>query len=156
MSQSTSSVAASKPPQTAPVPVRVVLAAIIDADGFILVTQRVSGVHLPDAWEFPGGKAAPAEEDRDAIVRELREEVGLLIRPTACDAVASTEFAWPERRVRLSLWIVRVPGRPRVLHRAVAAHRWVPPDQLLAVPWPDANLPLLPALLDRIAHDARR
>lgn len=156
MSRSAPPGAASKSPRTAPVPVRVVLACVIDDNGFILVTRRPPGVHLPNAWEFPGGKAAPDEDDRDAVVRELREEVGLSIRPTACDAVASTEFAWPERRVRLTLWMVRVPGRPPILHQAVATHRWVPPDQLRTVPWPDANLPLLPALLDRLAHDVRR
>lgn len=54
-----------------------VVAAVIERDGRILVAQRKASAHHPLKWEFPGGKVEPGEEPRAALARELREELGI-------------------------------------------------------------------------------
>lgn len=54
-----------------------VVAAVIFDRNRVLVTQRKAGAHLAGAWEFPGGKVEPGEDPKDALVRELREELGI-------------------------------------------------------------------------------
>jgi 8-oxo-dGTP diphosphatase len=58
-------------------PAVVVVAAVIERDGRILIGQRKAGGRHPLKWEFPGGKVEPGEEPRAALVRELREELGI-------------------------------------------------------------------------------
>lgn len=55
----------------------VVVAAVLERDGKILIGQRKSGGRHPLKWELPGGKVEPGEEPRAALVRELREELGI-------------------------------------------------------------------------------
>ena len=55
----------------------VVAAALIDADGRVLIQQRPDGKAYPGMWEFPGGKVDPGETPAAALVRELREELGI-------------------------------------------------------------------------------
>jgi mutator protein MutT len=54
-----------------------VVAAVIERDGKILIAQRKPGGRHPLKWEFPGGKVEPGEDDRAALARELREELGI-------------------------------------------------------------------------------
>src|SRR5882762_5676065 len=51
--------------------------AIVDADGRVLLAQRPEGKPLAGLWEFPGGKVAPGETPEAALIRELREELGI-------------------------------------------------------------------------------
>lgn len=53
----------------------VVVAAVIERDGAVLVTRRLEGTHLAGLWEFPGGKVAPGETHAQALAREMREEL---------------------------------------------------------------------------------
>jgi 8-oxo-dGTP diphosphatase len=55
----------------------VVAAAIIVEHGRVLLTQRKPGTHLGGLWEFPGGKVEDGEDPKDALARELREELGI-------------------------------------------------------------------------------
>jgi len=77
----------------------VVLAAVIEREGRLLVTQRLQDTHLADYWEFPGGKCEPGETHEACLARELREELdaGADIGPE----ILATEYAYPERTVRL-------------------------------------------------------
>ena len=61
---------------------RVVAAAIFDTEGRVLIAQRPAGKHMAGWWEFPGGKVANGESDEHALVRELREELGIERGPT--------------------------------------------------------------------------
>ena len=49
--------------------------------GRVLIAQRPEGKHMAGWWEFPGGKVANGESDADALMRELREELGVDMRP---------------------------------------------------------------------------
>ena len=54
-----------------------VVAAVIERDGKVLICRRRSGGRHPLKWEFPGGKVEPGEDPREALARELREELAI-------------------------------------------------------------------------------
>ena len=57
--------------------VLVAAAALVDADGRVLIAQRPEGKSLAGLWEFPGGKVEPGETPEECLIRELREEIGV-------------------------------------------------------------------------------
>jgi 8-oxo-dGTP diphosphatase len=71
----------------------VVAAAILRADGRFLLQRRPLGKEHGGLWEFPGGKIEAGESAKDALVRELKEELGLIIQP---DDLQAATFATPE------------------------------------------------------------
>ena len=81
---------------------RVVAAALFDDAGRVLIAQRPEGKHMAGWWEFPGGKVAVGESDRDALVRELREELGVETRPEV--EVMTLTHEYPDRTIDLVLW----------------------------------------------------
>ncbi len=93
---------------------RVVAAALCDARGRVLIAQRPADKHMGGHWEFPGGKVGVLETEQQALIRELREELGVAARgPQFCLRLT---HAYPDRTVELSFWIVRdFAGAPRGL-----------------------------------------
>jgi len=81
---------------------RVVAAALFDEAGHVLIAQRPEGKHMAGWWEFPGGKVANGESDGEALIRELREELGVEVRPDY--EVARLRHDYPDRTVDLVLW----------------------------------------------------
>jgi 8-oxo-dGTP diphosphatase len=101
---------------------RVVAAALIDGAGCVLIAERPEGKHMAGWWEFPGGKVGAGESDRDALVRELHEELGVEAR--AEYQIASLQHEYPDRIVDLVLWRAElVAGVPRGLDGQ--ALKWV-------------------------------
>ncbi len=81
---------------------RVVAAALFDDSGRVLIAQRPEGKHMAGWWEFPGGKVASGESDGEALIRELREELGVEVRPDR--EVARLSHEYPDRTIDLVLW----------------------------------------------------
>ena len=81
---------------------RVVAAALFDAERRVLIAERPAGKHMAGWWEFPGGKVAAGETDAAALRRELREELGVDVRPD-CE-VMQLSHDYPDRVVDLVLW----------------------------------------------------
>jgi 8-oxo-dGTP diphosphatase len=122
---------------------RVVAAALFDGAGRVLIAQRPEGKHMAGWWEFPGGKVARDESDRDALVRELREELGVEARPDF--EVASLQHEYPDRIVDLVLWRTElVSGVPRGLDGQ--ALKWVDRQSLGNERLLPADAPLVDAL----------
>jgi len=122
---------------------RVVAAALFDAAGRVLIAQRPAGKHMAGWWEFPGGKVASGENDRDALVRELREELGVETRPDR--EVAGLSHEYPDRIVDLVLWRAElVSGEPRGLDGQ--ALKWVACQALGHERLLPADAPLVDAL----------
>jgi 8-oxo-dGTP diphosphatase len=92
---------------------RVVAAALVDEQGRVLIAERPAGKHMAGWWEFPGGKVASGESDAQALVRELREELGVDAHPDAEIMTLSHEY--PDRVVDLVLWRVSTAGEPQGL-----------------------------------------
>jgi len=63
--------------------VRVAAAILHRGDGKVLLAQRLPGTPYPGYWEFPGGKLEPGESARDALLRELEEELGIVVTRAA-------------------------------------------------------------------------
>ncbi len=122
----------------------VVAAALYDAEGRVLIAQRPQGRHQAGRWEFPGGKVAPGESERQALVRELREELGILV--TASRPFMRLEHSYPDRSVELSMWIVEgFAGTPRGLDGQEL--RWVAPARLGDEDLLEADQPFVEALI---------
>lgn len=126
----------------------VVAVALVDADGRILLQQRTPGRAMAGLWEFPGGKVEPGERPEAALVRELREELGIETE-AACLAPATFASAeLGERHLLLLLYICRKwHGVPQPLD--ATALKWVRPAQMFALPMPPADRPLI-GLLDAL------
>jgi len=122
---------------------RVVAAAIFDADDRVLIAQRPEGKHMAGWWEFPGGKVAQGESDAQALERELREELG--IEAHAHRQITTMTHEYPDRVVELVLWHASIAsGQPRGLDGQQI--KWVACRSLGEERLLPADLPLIPAL----------
>jgi 8-oxo-dGTP diphosphatase len=123
--------------------VLVVAGALCDARGRILIARRPAGKHMAGRWEFPGGKVTVRETEEQALIRELREELGVQVsEPQFCVRLS---HAYPDRTVELSCWIVRnFAGEPRGLDGQQL--KWVRAAQLPQEDILEADLPFIEAL----------
>ncbi len=131
-------------PSSAPAPVPVVC-AVIERDGRVLVAQRPPHKLLPLKWEFPGGKVEPGEEAADAIVREIREELGCAIHVTQ----ALPPFVHDYKTVVIEMIPFRctlAPGSPEPHPHEHVAVAWVTPAELQAYDLAAADWPVVAAL----------
>jgi 8-oxo-dGTP diphosphatase len=131
--------------QTDAAPLTVVGAAIV-RDAWLLAQQRAFPEQTAGRWELPGGRVEPGESDRDAVVRECEEELG--VRVVVHDQVG------PDVPLRHGQMVLRIYAasltEPEAVpvareHRAV---RWVDAAEVLELDWLDADLVLVPHLRD--------
>ncbi|GAB2670021.1 Nudix family hydrolase [Arenimonas aestuarii] len=130
-------------PGDRPKPVHVVAAVLRDARGRILLARRTAGRDLAGAWEFPGGKVEPGESPREALDRELHEELGVRV----LDAVplVAVPQAYPDKRILLDVYTVDAyEGTPRGRERQALA--WSPLEKLHGYPMPPADRPVVSVL----------
>ena len=120
----------------------VVLAAVIERNGLILVTRRQAGPHRAGLWEFPGGKCGPDETHEACLARELAEEIG--VRSTIGPEILVTEHTYPERTVRLHFRWCSIDDEPRsMLGQEI---RWLARAELPTLEFPEADVKLIAAL----------
>jgi 8-oxo-dGTP diphosphatase len=114
-----------------------VVGAVIVEAGRVFCTQRGTGP-LAGLWEFPGGKVEPGETAREALAREIREELGCSI--DAGQEVARTTYRYPFGDVTLTTFLCTIrTGSPRLSEHTDA--RWLLPDELTSLDWAPADLP---------------
>ena len=134
--------------ETTAMPVRlmpVVAAALIDADGRVLLQRRPPGKQMADLWEFPGGKIEPGETPEAALVRELAEELAIGVDPAALVTLTFASAGLGERHLLLLLYVVRRwQGVPQALEASALA--WVAPAAMRSLPMPPADVPLVAML----------
>jgi isopentenyl-diphosphate delta-isomerase len=101
----------------------VVATCVVRTDGLLLMTRRSAGKEFPQTWEFPGGSAISGESSRHAASRELREETGLLVEPSALRLLGRHA----EASALVDLFLAAVPGRPALTLDAVEVEdaEWV-------------------------------
>ena len=129
----------------------VVAAALIDPDGRVLIAERPPGKAMAGLWEFPGGKIEPGETPETALIRELREELGITVKPDCLAPFTFASHAYTDFHLLMPLYLCRRwDGTPAA--REHSAIKWVKPRELVAnrdaYPMPAADLPLLPMLRD--------
>ena len=128
--------------------VRVVAGALFDPDGRVLIAQRPAGKHLAGRWEFPGGKIGEDESSEMALIRELREELGVEVDAGGCRRLMTLTHAYADREVELQLYVVeRWRGALHALDGQ--ALKWVTLAALDAEDILEADRPFIEALQRR-------
>lgn len=122
----------------------IVTAAVVERDGLLLVTRRIDGTHLAGHWEFPGGKCEPGESPEECLVRELREELGVVA--AVGGEIYRTLYAYADRRLDLRFFRCDIEGEPTPLIGQEI--RWVARQDLLELQFPPADS----ELVDRLAR----
>jgi 8-oxo-dGTP diphosphatase len=118
-----------------------VVAALIAKDGKVLVCQRTRHQTMPLKWEFPGGKIEANEQPRDALRRELDEELGILA--TVGDEVARIQHEYPNgAMVELRFFVVREYQR-EIENRIFRDMQWAAPGDLPKFDFLEADLTLV-------------
>jgi 8-oxo-dGTP diphosphatase len=125
----------------------VVAAALIDSDGRVLVASRPTGKSMEGLWEFPGGKIHDGETPETALVRELREELGIDVTESCLAPLAFTSHDYDSFHLLMPLYAIRVwKGTPAA--REGQELRWVRAARLSDLPMPPADIPLVALLRD--------
>ena len=127
----------------------VVVAAcgLIDPDGRVLIAQRPPGKAMAGLWEFPGGKVEADETPEQALIRELREELGIAVTEACLAPFTFASHRYAAFHLLMPLYLCRRwSGIPEP--REHAALKWVRAGELSAWPMPPADLPLIPMLRD--------
>lgn len=132
----------------ADVPIKLVVAcALVDADRRVLIAQRPEGKAMAGLWEFPGGKIEPGERPEDALIRELKEELGIDVTKACLAPFVFASHGYETFHILMPLYLCRKwEGEVQALEHA--ALKWVPPVRLADYPMPEADAPLLPYLRD--------
>ncbi len=126
-------------------PIDVVAGLIEDGHGRLLACRRPPGKHLAGKWEFPGGKIEPGETPAAALVRELREELGITIDPL--HALTPVTHDYGRAAIRLIPLVCRiVEGLPHPHeHDRI---EWCDAAALAALDLAEADLPILAEWLE--------
>lgn len=121
--------------------------ALIDAEGRVLLARRPPGKSMAGLWEFPGGKVDPGETPEAALVRELKEELGIDTWKSCLAPLSFASHAYDDFHLLMPLFACRRwDGIPTPREGQDLA--WVRPGQLRDYPMPPADLPLIPILRD--------
>ena len=131
---------------TTPV-ILVVACALVDTDGRVLIARRPLHKTMAGLWEFPGGKVEPGERPEAALIRELREELGIDTEEACLAPLTFASHAYETFHLLMPLFICRRwQGTPRAREEQVL--KWVRPTEMTAYPMPPADLPLIPFLVE--------
>ena len=127
--------------------VLVAACALIDGDGRVLLARRPEGKSMAGLWEFPGGKLNVGETPEAALIRELREELGIDVAASCLAPFAFASHAYERFHLLMPLYLCRRwGGRPE--GREGQALAWVRPAKLADYPVPPADKPLVAQLRD--------
>jgi 8-oxo-dGTP diphosphatase len=122
--------------------VLVVACALVDVDGRVLLTERPAGKPMAGLWEFPGGKVEPGEWPEQTLIRELNEELDIVVREPCLAPLTFASHAYDEFHLLMPLYVCRRwEGIVRPLENQRIA--WVKPNRLRDYPMPPADEPLV-------------
>jgi 8-oxo-dGTP diphosphatase len=122
--------------------VLVAACALIDVDGRVLLAQRPPGKSMAGLWEFPGGKVESGERPEDSLIRELKEELGIVVREACLAPLTFASHAYPEFHLLMPLFVCR-RWDGMVTPREGQRLAWVRPNRLREYPMPPADEPLI-------------
>jgi len=122
-----------------------VVAAVIMRDDTILCAQRKAGGELSRLWEFPGGKVEPGESHREALKREIDEELNLRIQTG--EHIHTVEYRYAAFSISLHAYRATVLSGVPTLNEHLAI-RWLRVDELSTLDWAPADLPIVERLMN--------
>jgi 8-oxo-dGTP diphosphatase len=121
--------------------------ALIDRDNRVLIAKRPPGREMAGLWEFPGGKVVDGETPEAALVRELREELGIEVCEPCLAPFTFASHAYSAFHLLMPLYLCRT-WEGAIAPREGQEIKWVRANRLSDYPMPPADLPLLPMLRD--------
>jgi 8-oxo-dGTP diphosphatase len=122
--------------------VLVAACALIDADGRVLLARRPEGKPMAGLWEFPGGKVEPGERPEQTLIRELGEELGIVVSEPCLAPLTFASHAYAEFHLLMPLYVCRRwEGIVRPQENQEFA--WVRPNRLADYAMPPADVPLI-------------
>lgn len=127
----------------------VVACAMIDEDGRVLIAQRPEGRSMAGLWEFPGGKVEPGEYPEAALIREMKEELGVIIDESCLAPLTFASHAYDDFHLLMPLFACRKWGG-EIAPKEGQALSWVRPIRLNQYDMPPADEPLKSVLRDLV------
>ena len=126
--------------------VLVAACALLDPDGRVLIAQRPLGKPMAGLWEFPGGKVEQGEAPEQTLIRELKEELGIVVNAACLAPLTFASHSYPDFHLLMPLYVCR---RWEGIVRAMEAQQlaWVRPHRLRDYPMPPADEPLISHLM---------
>ncbi len=126
--------------------VLVAACALVDADARVLIAQRPAGRPMAGLWEFPGGKVEAGERPENTLMRELKEELGIIVDEACLAPLTFASHNYPDFHLLMPLYICRRwQGTVTALEGQTLA--WVRPNRLREYPMPPADEPLISHLM---------
>ena len=122
--------------------VTVAACALVDADGRVLLAQRPEGKPMAGLWEFPGGKVETGETPEQTLIRELEEELGIVVKEACLAPLTFASHTYPEFHLLMPLYVCR-RWDGIVTAREGQRLSWVRPNRLREYPMPPADVPLV-------------
>ena len=116
--------------------------ALVDADGRVLLAQRPEGKPMSGLWEFPGGKVETGERPEETLIRELEEELGIVVKEACLAPLTFASHTYPEFHLLMPLYVCR-RWDGIVTAREGQRLSWVRPNRLRDFPMPPADVPLV-------------
>jgi 8-oxo-dGTP diphosphatase len=121
--------------------------ALVDVDGRVLLARRPEGKPMAGLWEFPGGKVHDGEAPEAALIRELKEELGIDVTEACLAPFTFASHRYESFHLLMPLYICR-RWEGQVTSREGQALAWVRANKLRDYPMPPADIPLIPHLID--------
>jgi 8-oxo-dGTP diphosphatase len=122
--------------------VTVAACALVDADGRVLLAQRPEGKPMAGLWEFPGGKLETGETPEQTLIRELEEELGIVVKEACLAPLTFASHTYPDFHLLMPLYVCR-RWEGMVQPQENQRIAWVRPNKLRDYPMPPADLPLI-------------
>lgn len=124
--------------------------AMVDIDGRVLMAQRPEGKNMAGMWEFPGGKVEKGETPEAALVRELKEELGIDITESCLAPFTFASHSYDDFHLVMPLYLCRVwKGEPKGIEGQKL--KWVFPHKMPQLKMPGADIPLVYMLRDYLS-----
>ena len=113
----------------------------------MLIAQRPEGRSMAGLWEFPGGKVETGERPEEALIRELKEELGITVKEACLAPLTFASHTYADFQLLMPLYVCR-RWKGQVVGAEGQAIAWVRPQKLKEYPMPPADVPLIPHLVD--------
>jgi 8-oxo-dGTP diphosphatase len=122
--------------------VLVAAGALIDADGRVLLAERPAGRSMAGLWEFPGGKVEAGERPEQTLIRELAEELGIVVEEACLAPLTFASHSYADFHLLMPLYVCR-RWHGIVVPREGQKLAWVRPNRLRDYATPPADVPLI-------------